>query len=57
MKTIKCPFCGAEAISYRNMLDAIRYPCGTFKYLRAIKDNVTRSKQCIENEAKQKEIK
>ena len=57
MKTIKCPFCGAEAISYRHMPDAIRFPCGTLKYLRAIKDNVIRSKQCIENEAKQKENK
>lgn len=52
----KCPFCGKLA-SLMVMDDAYEYLCGTIKYTGPSGNTIVRSKECIDNEAKQKENK
>ncbi|MCK9428567.1 MAG: hypothetical protein M0R17_00980 [Candidatus Omnitrophica bacterium] len=52
----KCPCCN-ELESPMIMNDAYEYLCGTIEYISPSGNTIVRSKQCIENEAKQKENK
>lgn len=44
---IKCPYCGCEAISMFDLLDAIEYPCGTFQSTMRLDAEPQFSDRCI----------